>query len=166
VHVLDNKIRESIRNLPHHEGLFFENGSSSDGFRLLLEDTAGGRLPMTALDVPRVSFEEETDLPEALRDRIELPFVSNLAEEDDNEQAEKENDDQDSGVSPGMVVVTFPPPPTDDCVMVTFGPGLQAYLDYTYGPEEDVDDEDTGSTVAQADAESQSSLPKTQTDYV
>ena len=123
VHVLDDKIRNALLSLPG---------------QLDFEQTA---LRMTPLEISKVFFEEEKNIPEPLRDRIELPFVSNLAEDDDGE-------DNNGG---STVVVTFPPPQTEDCVLVTFGAGLQAYIDYNYGPEEIDDEGEIASMSAQAD---------------
>jgi len=146
VHALDDKIRESILRLPQPpEPLTVEDDT------VLLER---GPLPMTPLTIPKVSFEEEEDLPENLQERIQLPFVSNLSEEED---------DEDNNEGGGTVVVTFPPPPTDDSVLVMFGPGLQAYLDYkTYGSEDEVSTE----SHAEADDGAHSSTPTRQSDYV
>ena len=66
-----------------------------------------------------VDLEKEDDLPEPIRGRIELPFVSMGATWIDRTQGTD------------IFVVTFPPPPTgEDTVKVRFGPGLQAYLEY------------------------------------
>ncbi len=146
VHVLDDKIRSALLSLPGQ--LDFEQTD----------------LLMTPLEISKVSFEEEEkNIPEPLRDRIELPFVSNLAEDDD--------DEGNNGGS--TVVVTFPPPQMEDCVLVTFGAGLQAYIDYNYGPEEDDDEGEIASMSAQADDSSfsqpsmpNSPLPSSQSDYV
>mmetsp|Transcript_11648 Transcript_11648/g.33512 ORF Transcript_11648/g.33512 Transcript_11648/m.33512 type:complete len:555 (-) Transcript_11648:2375-4039(-) len=117
VRLLEDKIRESILQLPKSE-LMVEKSDK-------LLSKAGNVLLMNPLEIPTVSFEELTDLPEGADDRIELPFVSNLGESDD--------DEDEIG---GTVVVTFPPPPTDDSVLVKFGPGLQAYLDYGAEPDD------------------------------
>jgi len=69
--------------------------------------------------IDTVDLEKEDDLPEPIRGRIELPFVSKGATWISRV---KGND---------LVVVTFPPPPTkQDTIKVKFGPGLQAYLEY------------------------------------
>jgi hypothetical protein len=155
VHALDDKIRDSILSLPQLERISEEEGALS----FLAQPGSG--LPMTPLAIPRVSYEIEDDLPEALKDRIKLPFVSNLGADDDDDDVIV--DEKHEGGS--TVVVTFPPPPTDDCVLVTFGPGLQAYMDYNYGPEED--DSDAESNAAQADDESSHSpIPNPQSDYI
>jgi hypothetical protein len=66
-----------------------------------------------------VDLEKEDDLPEPIRGRIELPFVSKGATWIGRRQGTD------------LFVVTFPPPPTaEDTVKVRFGPGLQAYLEY------------------------------------
>ena len=153
VQVLDDAIRDSVLSLPQLESITEDEGA------LLFLAQPGNGLPMTPLAIPRVSYEEEGDLPETLKNRIELPFVSNLGDDDDDD----DDNEKDEGGS--TVVVTFPPPPTDDCVLVTFGPGLQAYMDYNYGPEED--DGDAESNAAEADDESSHSpIPNPQSDYV
>lgn len=155
VHALDDAIRNSIVSLPHFEGTF---GETIDLSSLAL---SGSGLSLTPLDIPKVSFESEDDMPEALHDRIELPFVSILGEDND----EDDDDERQNYGAGSTVVVTFPPPPTDDCILVTFGPGLQAYVDYNNGPEED--ESDVESNVAQADDESSHSpMPHSQSDYV
>lgn len=98
-------------------------------------------------DVPVITLEKDEDLPEHLRHRIELPFVSKGATWDDqllplsdkpSEDGKvtadglEEGDDDHGGE---LVVVTFPPPPTNtsnNTLVVKFGPGLQAYLDYPH----------------------------------
>lgn len=150
---LDDKIRDSILSVPQCEM------TSEEEDALLFLAQTGNELPMTPLVIPKVSYEKEDDLPEAMKDRIELPFVSNLGEEEEDDDEES---DQEGG---STVVVTFPPPRTDDCVLVTFGSGLQAYIDYNYGPEEDEDDAD--SNADQVDNESlRSPISKPQSEYV
>ena len=144
VHVLDDEIREQIISLPQPE----------HSEQVSLETIA---LPMTRLTIRSVSFEEEENIPEHLRERIELPFVSNLAEDDDDENSNQES---------SMEVVTFPPPPIEDCALLSFGPGLQAYMDYKYNEGED--EEDIESNAGQSDNESPSpsAKHKAQSDYV
>jgi hypothetical protein len=80
--------------------------------------------------IETIHLENEDDLPESIRGRIELPFVSKGATWISNVGGN------------GLVLVTFPPPPTEeDTVRVKFGPGLQAYLEYQspdYGGKEHV----------------------------
>ena len=142
VHVLDDKIRQTIFLLPQYENEIIPP----------LEQI----LPMTPLSITRISFDEEETMPENLRDRIELPFVSNLAEDDDDGE-------NNSNHESSMVVVTFPPPSIEDCAIVAFGPGLQAYMDYNYGEPHDVE-----SNAAQTDDESpsHSKTRNPQSDYV
>jgi hypothetical protein len=129
VRVLDDAIRKCILDLPQPKSLLEESQRI-----LRSEDGASTKLTMTPLAIPSVAFDEEETLPKDCQDRIELPFVSNLKGDDD---------DDDYGLEgSGMVVVTFPPPPMDDCVLVTFGRGLQAYLDYNYGPEVNATEDD------------------------
>ncbi|CAJ1959129.1 unnamed protein product [Cylindrotheca closterium] len=77
--------------------------------------------------VPTIAYEKEEDIPQSIRDRIELPFVTKgITWEDTIEEGDDEG---------GLVVITFPPPSTvpDSTFLVRFGPSLQAYLDYTGG---------------------------------
>ena len=122
VHVLDDKIRNIISSMPQLESIVEEKENLS----LLVQP--GFVMPMIPLSISRVAYNEEDDL----QDRIELPFVSNLGEDDDDEEAVEQSR------SGNTVVVTFPPPLTEDCVLVSFGPGMEAYIDYNSGgPEED-----------------------------
>jgi len=151
VNLLDDNIREHILQLPQLETILDENDA--------LRFEKGNEVLMNPLDIPKVLFAEEAELPEGARDRIELPFVSNLNEEDEDEDDEDNNQKGDS-----TVVVTFPPPHTDDCVLVTFGPGLQAYIDYDYGSHvgEDGESYDAGQT----NDETVSPTQTRQSDYV
>ena len=87
---------------------------------------------MVAQSIPKWTLTTAEDLHKALRHRIEVPFLKGITWEemlkgwtkDEDEEDDDDDDDDDD------VVNTFPPPPTDDTVLVTFGPGLQAYLDY------------------------------------
>lgn len=85
---------------------------------------------MVPQTVPTISYETEEDIPQSIRNRIELPFVTKgITWEDTIEDGDDEG---------GLVVSTFPPPLTDDSTfLVRFGPSLQAYLDYT-GSEDPV----------------------------
>lgn len=86
-------------------------------------------LIMTIESVSSIALQKEQDILEQLRHRIELPFVTKGITWEDQLNVSK-GDDEDDGGS-GLVVVTFPPPPTDhDTLLVSFGPGLQAYMDY------------------------------------
>jgi hypothetical protein len=70
---------------------------------------------------PTVCINQESDLPEAWRCRIALPFVGGQATWGGG------NDDDESAT----VLVTYPPPPIETpngAVLVRFGPGMQAYL--------------------------------------
>jgi hypothetical protein len=89
-------------------------------------------LIMTKEYVPSTALEKEDDIPEPLRQRIELPFVTKGITWENQLNVSKGDDDDDGG----LVVVTFPPSHMDhDTALFTFGPGLQAYLDY-YVPED------------------------------
>lgn len=80
---------------------------------------------MLPQQVPSIAYEKEEDIPESIRNRIELPFVTKgITWEDTIEEGDDEG---------GLVVITFPPPPTNDdsTFLIRFGPSLQAYLDYT-----------------------------------
>lgn len=93
-------------------------------------------------DIPVITLEKEEDLPEHLRNRIELPFVSQGATWEDQLTSRgnlTDNNDEGDDDNGGLVVVTFPPPPStststnnNDTMIVKFGPGLQAYLDYPH----------------------------------
>ena len=59
----------------------------------------------------------------------------------------------------GLVVVTFPPPPSShDTILVSFGPGMQAYLDH---PQTDWD----GTDETQSENNTRTK-PSTKSDYV
>jgi hypothetical protein len=88
-------------------------------------------LIMTKESVPLTALEKEDDIPEPLRQRIELPFVTKGITWEDQLNVSKGDDDDDDNDDGGLVVVTFPPSHMDhDTALFTFGPGLQAYLDY------------------------------------
>jgi hypothetical protein len=87
----------------------------------------------------------EDDLPEKSQLRIELPFVSkgtdiiweNELDKDFTQRmaevkvGEDEDDADGEENDSGLVVVTFPPPPScHDTILLSFGPGMQAYLDH------------------------------------
>lgn len=111
VHPLGEEIRRKLRRLP--SPTFAPDGS----------------FPMVPQKAASVHYEKEEDIPESLRERIELPFVTKgITWEDTMEEGDDEG---------GLVVMTFPPPPTQETVLVRFGPSLQAYLDYTGGDEGD-----------------------------
>jgi hypothetical protein len=82
--------------------------------------------------IPVLRLEKEDDLPEALRQRMELPFVSSVSGAIWEEKLNyKEENDGEGEEREGLVVVSFPPPPNDhDTFLLSFGAGLQAYLDY------------------------------------
>ena len=92
-------------------------------------------LVMMEQPIPKAEIEKEEDLPDTLRHRIELPFVTKGVTWEDQLNTGDVNDDG------GLVVITFPPLPTDDTLMVAFGPGLQAYLDYQQRPEDESEQE-------------------------
>ena len=117
-------------------------------------------LLMSKKEVPRIVLEKDEDLPEHLRHRIELPFVSKgatwedqllplatrkeLSDDQKEETTEPDQDGEDDDVGGGgLVVVTFPPPPSAGCdtLVVKFGPGLQAYFDYPYKVSQPSEDE-------------------------
>ncbi|MGK3740746.1 MAG: hypothetical protein ACI90V_007596 [Bacillariaceae sp.] len=152
VKVLDNELRGCLLKLSELTTL---NEDANDTIQ-------NCPLEMIPLTIPKVFIEEEDDLPETLRHRIELPFVSNqgLPGSDDNAE---DDDKEEGGGGGGAVVMTFPPPTTtgttdEDTVLVSFGPGMQAYIDYNYEQEED-----TGSDAK--DGENHPS-PSVHSDYV
>jgi hypothetical protein len=111
VQILDQTIRQS---------LFCFRST----FRALFSDP----LSMHTQSIPTVQLHHEDELPEQLQERIELPFVT------DKGTLLGENNVESQG---GLMVVTFPPPPSDeDSVLVMFGPGMQAYLEYVQEEEE------------------------------
>lgn len=120
VHPLEPEIRQKLQQLQSPP--------------VALDET----LEMRPQPVPSIAYEKEEDIPESIRNRIELPFVAKgITWEDTIEEGDDEG---------GLVVITFPPPPTNDSTfLMRFGPSLQAYLDYTGGengsvapnPEED-----------------------------
>jgi hypothetical protein len=151
VKVLDDELRGCILNLSESTTL---NEDATYG------TIQNHPLEMIPLTIPKVSIEEEDDLPEILRHRIELPFVSNqgLPGSDDN----TDDVDEEEGGG-GTIVMTFPPPATtgttgEDTVLVSFGPGMQAYIDYNYEQEEDMESD--------AMAEENHPSPLVQSDYV
>jgi hypothetical protein len=100
--------------------------------KLLLMTSPSLESPLVMMEqsIPKVELNKEEELPKALQHRIELPFVTKGVTGEEQLNTGADNDDG------GLVVITFPPPPTDDTLLVTFGPGLQAYLDYPQKQEE------------------------------
>lgn len=92
-----------------------------------LETKKVDHFEMEELNINRLQVTHEEDLQPEYCDRIILPFVSKGATwVADDEQG------------PNLVLVTFPPPQhQSDTVCVKFGPGMQAYLEYQDGSEED-----------------------------
>jgi hypothetical protein len=86
------------------------------------------QLTMTPSPITEVILDKEDDLPAAFQNRIELPFVTKGITWDE--------DDYDD--SSGLVLTTFPPPArAEDTLMVLFGPGMQAYLEYLHNDEDE-----------------------------
>jgi hypothetical protein len=107
----------------------------------LLQHLESDQIAMIKKEIPMVDLETDEDLPEQVRHRIELPFVSKgatwedqLMKNDESLDDDKTSDDEDGDEGGGLVVITCPPPPSADCaddtMLVKFGAGLQAYLDY------------------------------------
>jgi hypothetical protein len=132
VQILDDQIRQSMLvGLPQ-------------GIDSPLVDS----LQMNKVGISTATLQTEHDLPEGRQERIELSFVSDkgtLGTGDEN----------------GLVVVTFPPPQFEDSVLVTFGPGMQAYLEYLQ--EDDGNEE---STIQYVKNQLESEAPGKQSDYV
>jgi len=113
VDVLSNEIREAIQRT-------CSAAVTGEQFASSIASCVFESRPKTELRLTA-----DSDLPETLRGRIELPFLGKGTtwESSDNNE--------------GIVVVTFPPLPHEsDTLLVRFGPGFQAYLDTV------VDDED------------------------
>jgi hypothetical protein len=86
------------------------------------------QLTMTPSPITEVTLDKEDDLPVVFQNRIELPFVTKGITWDE--------DDYDD--SSGLVLTTFPPPArAEDTLMVQFGPGMQAYLEYLHSDEDE-----------------------------
>jgi hypothetical protein len=117
---------------------------------LLALPSSGLEFPVAFVkqSIPEFVLTKEEDLPKDLRFRIELPFVSKGITWED--QLNNGNGDDDEEDGSGLVVITFPPPPTEDTLIIKFGAGLQAYLDY---PQRD-DDEGTKKGPNEPDHES------------
>lgn len=81
--------------------------------------------------VTKILLEKEEDIPEPLRQRIELPFVTKGITWEE-QLCFSDDVAEDDG---GLVVITFPPPQTHDTMLVTWEKGLQAYLDYSQKEE-------------------------------
>ena len=97
-------------------------------------------LSFERLEVPTISLDSEDDLPEEIRGRVELPFVSKGATWVTDTEEE-----------PNLVLVTFPPPPhKSDTVRVSFGSEMQAYLDYNQEEDEAEEEEEQQSEEEQA----------------
>jgi hypothetical protein len=89
------------------------------------DDDNVSTLIMTPREIKKATISKEEELPEELRHRMELPFVC--------KGITWEDEDQDDD---GLVVICFPPPPVKDTMLVTFGSGMQAYLDYRQEKED------------------------------
>ena len=109
VHTLDSSIRQKLLIL--------------DDSLISLEKS----LVMEKQVVTTILLEKEEDIPEPLRQRIELPFVTKGITWEE-QLCFTDDTAEDDG---GLVVITFPPPQTHDTVLVTWENGLQAYLDYS-----------------------------------
>jgi hypothetical protein len=154
VHVLDDSIRQSI----------LENTAlvhSKDHPAVLEVDsstvTVEYPLMMNPLTVQRFLLQTEDNLPKDLQVRIQLPFVSDKVLVGEMDDCITEGNEAN-----GLVVVTFPPPPTDDTILVNFGPGMQAYLDYVEEINECNDVGRSGGTKSSSPPQSHLS----QSDYV
>jgi hypothetical protein len=133
VQILDNNIRQSLVSLqPDSKPLF------------------SIPLSMQTLSIPTIQLDKEDQLPEQLQERIELPFVSDKGALGTNNVEGQ----------CGMMVVTFPPPPFEDSVLVLFGPGMQAYLEYV---QEEAKEETAHLSISE---ELEFDLPSKQSDYV
>ena len=107
--------------------------ASSDDAPVMLSDA----ITMIPKNITEVTINTEEDLTAPFQSRIELPFVCKGITWDDedyynSDEDEDDNDDSDgNNDNSGLVVVTFPPPAaTNDTMMVKFGPGMQAYMEY------------------------------------
>jgi hypothetical protein len=89
------------------------------------DDDDMSTLLMTPRGMHKATISNEEELPPDLRHRMELPFVCKGITWEDQDQ------DQD-----GLVVICFPPPHVEDTMLVTFGSGMQAYLDYRQEKED------------------------------
>ena len=127
VHVLDDSIRQSIFD---NTTIVHSKDHTLDSSTLTIEYP----LTMNPLTIPRFLLQKEDDLPKELQFRVQLPFVSDKALAGEMDDCINEGNEAN-----GLVVVTFPPPPTDDTILVNFGAGMQAYLDYV---DDDVGGED------------------------
>jgi hypothetical protein len=106
------------------------------------------KLKMDALIIPTMELSNENQLPEEFQQRIELPFVSDKAVMSSDEE------------STGLVVVTFASPTTEDNLLVRFGPGMQAYLEYLQN-----EDADNGTNAQKLDW-NEEHMQQQQSDYV
>ena len=96
---------------------------ASATIRDMLRDKSGILEEENAPVIRHVSLNSEQDLPADLRHCIELPFLGkNTTWGQDNDESE-------------AVLVTYPPPPQQqpddvDSLLVRFGSGCEAYMDY------------------------------------
>ena len=116
VHPLDSTIQQLLRQRQHPV-------TTADSTTSILWSST--RLDMTPRTIHSSTLSTEQDLPKKLRQRIELPFVCKGITWDDDDL----DDDH------GLVVITFPPPSVKsveepDTHLITFGPSMQAYIDY------------------------------------
>ena len=90
-----------------------------------------GSLAMIPLQIAEVTIANEEDLAPPFQSRIELPFVCKGITWDDEDYFNDDDDNTNGIDNSGLVVVTFPPPLTSsDTLLVKFGPGMQAYMEY------------------------------------
>lgn len=114
VEVLPNAIREAVQMAANDV-----SGTTQTVLR-----TIQGPATFTASPVAQIDLTDEEDLPEALRGKIELPFVGGKATWGDDEDG-------------SMILVTYPPPAHEcDTLLVRFGPGLEASLQHSDNNDE------------------------------
>lgn len=136
-----NQKPAKVQQLPAYiRDLLFKAQSTSEPSSIKSDDV----LILSKKGISVIGLDSQEDLPEHLQHRIELPFVSKGATVGDplisrtepndlsNDDIEDTSDESDEDAT--LVVITFPPPPMtsdiSDTMLIKFGPGLQAYLEY------------------------------------
>lgn len=118
VHLLPNEIRATVQGA--------SKIAAGDASARVMEGSAALAFTSSFPVEQVVMTDALTDLPEALRGRIELPFVGG--------KATWVGDDDDEA----MVLVTYPPPVHEsDTLIVRFAPDLEAFLQYSRDDQDD-----------------------------